>query len=312
MGSVAFLFPGQGAQAVGMGRDFAAASPAAAAVFAEASEVLGWDVAAVCFDGPQEELNRTAISQPAILTTSLAAVAAMREAGLAEVAACSAAAGLSLGEYSALVMAGAMTVADAVRLVQKRAQFMAEACHVNPGTMVSVIGLEDGIVEALCAEVRGEEMVVAANYNCPGQVVISGTRAGVERAAQLARERGAKRAMPLAVEGAFHSPLMAPAAERLAEELARTPVKECAFPVVANVSAEPVGGPDEIRRSLVRQLTSPVRWSQSVRWLIEKRGPRFVEAAPGRVLAGLLRRIDRESEVESFATMDVLRARMEG
>ena len=312
MNNVAFLFPGQGAQAVGMGKDFADASPAAAAVFAEASDVLGWDVAAVCFEGPKEELDRTAISQPAILTTSLATVAAMKEAGLADVEHCSAAAGLSLGEYSALVMAGAITIADAVYLVQKRGQFMEEACHINPGTMLSVIGLEDGIVEAICAEARSTEMVVAANFNCPGQVVISGTRTGVARAAELAKEHGAKRAIPLAVGGAFHSPLMEPAAERLTEELERTTIKECAIPVTANVTAEPIQTPDEIRRSLTRQLTRPVRWTKSMLRIIEDKRPRFIEVAPGKVLAGLMRRIDRESEVESISTMDALRAKMEG
>ena len=295
-----------------MGKDFADASPAAAAVFAEASSILGWDVASVCFEGPKEELDRTAISQPAILTTSLAAVAAMKEAGLADVEICAAAAGLSLGEYSALVMAGALTLADAVRLVQKRGQFMEEACHINPGTMLSVIGLEDGIVEAVCAETRSTEMVVAANFNCPGQVVISGTRTGVARAAELAKEHGAKRTIPLVVSGAFHSPLMEPAAERLTEELARTTIKACAIPVTANVTAEPMREPNEIRHSLTRQLTSPVRWTQSVRRMIEDKAPRFVEVAPGKVLAGLLRRIDHESKVESISTMAALRAKMEG
>jgi len=310
MGDVVFLFPGQGAQAVGMGKDFADASSAAARVYEEASDILGWDVGAVCFEGPKEELDRTAISQPAILTTSLAAVAAMREAGLADMERCCAAAGLSLGEYSALVMAGAMELSDAVRLVQMRGRFMEEACHINPGTMLSVIGLEDGIVEALCAEARAAEMVVAANFNCPGQVVISGTHSGVERAGELAKARGARRVVPLAVGGAFHSPLMAPAAERLREELQRTPFRECRVPVVANVTGEPVTAPEEIRNALARQLTSPVRWSVSMRRLIEEKRRRFLEVAPGTVLSGLMRRIDRESVVENVSTMAALREKM--
>ena len=310
MGDVVFLFPGQGSQTVGMGKDFADASPAAAKVYEEASDVLGWDVGAVCFEGPKEELDRTAISQPAILTTSLAAVASMREAGLADAEMCAAAAGLSLGEYSALVMAGAMELSDAVHLVQMRGRFMEEASHINPGMMLSVIGLEDGIVEALCAEARATDMVVPANFNCPGQVVISGTRSGVERAGELARSRGARRVVRLAVSGAFHSPLMAPAAERLSEELGRTPIRKCEIPVVANVTGEMMTAPDEIRNALTRQLTSPVRWSVSMRWLIEEKRARFLEVAPGKVLSGLMRRIDRESVVENVSTMAALREKM--
>ena len=216
MARLAFLFPGQGAQTVGMGRDFAEAFPSAARVFDEAGQVLGWDVAAACFNGPQAELDRTSISQPAILTVSTAIVAALREAGAEQVKECSEAAGLSLGEYSALVMAGALEFADALRLVQQRGRFMEEACAQNPGAMASVLGLDDEIVEALCAQAREVGMVVAANFNSPGQVVVSGTREAVARVAELARERKAKRVLPLAVSGAFHSPLMEPAAERLA------------------------------------------------------------------------------------------------
>lgn len=294
-----------------MGKDFAEASPAAARIFAEAADVLGWDVTNVCFEGPQAELDRTAISQPAILTTSMAIIAAMKEAGLPDVDACTAAAGLSLGEYSALVMAGAIAFRDALDLVQKRGQFMEDACHINPGTMVSILGLEDGIVEAVCAQARETDMVVAANFNCPGQVVISGTRAGVERAAELAKERGAKRALPLAVSGAFHSPLMAPAAERLEEKLVKTPINQCRMRVIANVTADSVSEPDEIRNVLARQVMSPVRWHQSVAGLIEAIDARFVEVGPGRVLTGLMRRINPDSLVENVSTMDALRARRE-
>jgi len=304
----AFLFPGQGAQKQGMGKDFAEASPAAARVFAQASEALGWDVARVCFEGPQAELNRTAVSQPAILTTSIAILAAMTEAGMPQVRACTAAAGLSLGEYSALVMAKTLEFADAVRLVHRRGRFMETACEENPGTMASVLGLDDGIVEAICAQAREDGMVVAANYNSPGQVVISGTHEGIERASELARERGAKRVIPLAVSGAFHSPLMASAAERLEEELQASGIAPCNMTVIANVTAEPVGEPDEIRRALANQVKSPVRWTQSIRRLIAAGYVRFVEVGPGKVLTGLMRRIAPDRAVQNIATVAALRA----
>ena len=309
MAEVVFLFPGQGAQTVGMGKDFYEASPAARRVYEEAADILDWDVSEVSFEGPADELNRTAISQPAILTTSLAIVEAMREAGCPEVEQCAAAAGLSLGEYSALVMAGAMSFSDALELVRKRGQFMEEACQLNPGTMVSVLGLEDGIVEAICAQVRETDMVVAANFNSPGQIVISGTREGVRKATDLAKEHGAKRTVPLTVSGAFHSPLMAPAAERLEDELNKTDISPCRIKVIGNVTAEPVREPDEIRNALARQVSSPVRWSQSMTGLIENGASRFIEVGPGRVLTTLLRRIDRDSEAENISTMEMLRAR---
>lgn len=291
-----------------MGRDFADASPAAARVFNEADSVLGWDVARVCFEGPPEELNLTAVCQPAILTTSLAAVAALREADHPAVRNCTAAAGLSLGEYSALVMAGAMTFTDALRLVEQRGRFMEEACNENPGTMCSVIGLSDEVVEAICAEARKAGTVLAANYNSPGQVVVSGTREGVERAAELARERGAKRIIPLAVSGAFHSPLMEPAALRLEQALKDTPIAPCNKLVVANATAEPVVHPQDIRDALARQVKSPVRWTQSMQRLIRQGYKQFVEVAPGKVLSGLMRRISRDCVVKNIATVEALRA----
>jgi len=308
MAKIAFLFPGQGAQTVGMGKDFADAFPAAARVFEEASDALGWDVADVCFNGPQEELDRTSISQPAILTTSSAVLAAMQEAGRGEVKACAAAAGLSLGEYSALVMAKALDFRQALRLVRKRGELMEEACEKNPGTMMSVLGLEDDIVVAICAQARDVGMVVTANFNCPGQIVISGASPGIERAADLARQRGAKRVRPLAVSGAFHSPLMAGAAERLEQELAEAPIATCTMDVVANVSAEPVREPDEIRLALAKQVRSPVLWSQSVRRLIDKGCTRFIEVGPGDVLTTLMKRIAPEVKRENISSVEALRA----
>jgi [acyl-carrier-protein] S-malonyltransferase len=308
MARLAFLFPGQGAQTVGMGGDFAEAFPSAARVFEEAGQVLGWDVAAVCFNGPQADLDRTAICQPAILTVSAAIVAALRETCPERVKECSEVAGLSLGEYSALVMAGALAFPDALRLVQQRGRFMEEACAQNPGAMASVLGLDDEIVEALCAQAREVGMVVAANFNSPGQVVVSGTREAVARVAELARERQAKRVLPLAVSGAFHSPLMEPAAERLQVELNGAPMKPCAIPVIANVTAAPVLEPAEIRIALARQVKSPVLWSQSVRRLIEDGCTRFVEVGPGKVLTGLMKRIAPGCKVANVSTVEALRA----
>ena len=228
MARLAFLFPGQGAQTVGMGRDFAEAYPSAARVFDEAGRVLGWDVAAACFSGPQAELDRTSISQPAILTVSTAIVAAMREAGAGQVKECAEAAGLSLGEYSALVMAGALEFADALRLVQQRGRFMEEACAQNPGAMASVLGLDDGIVEALCAQAREVGMVVAANFNSPGQVVVSGTREAVARVSRAGAgaegetrpAAGGERRVPFAADGAGRG-TAAGGAERRADEAVR-------------------------------------------------------------------------------------------
>jgi [acyl-carrier-protein] S-malonyltransferase len=308
MPKLGFLFPGQGAQVVGMGKDFAEAFPAAARVYEEAGQVLGWDVAAVCFGGPQSELDRTAVSQPAILTTSLAIVAAMREAGAKQIAECQGAAGLSLGEYSALVMAKALSFADGLRLVQKRGRFMEEACAQNPGAMAGVIGLDEDIVEAICAQAREVGMVVAANFNSPGQVVISGAKDAVARAGELARERGAKRVIPLAVSGAFHSPLMEPAAVRLQTELGIAPILRPAMPVVANVSAEPVAEPDEIRALLARQVKCPILWTQSMRRMVADGFTDFVEVGPGKVLAGLMKRIAPECRVVNLSSVEALRA----
>lgn len=307
MSKTALLFPGQGAQVVGMGKDFAV-HPAAARIYDQAAQVLGWDVAALCFNGPQAELDRTVRCQPAILTTSIAIVEALKASGSKLVAEATAAAGLSLGEYSALVMSGAMSFEDALRLVQKRGQFMEDACAQNPGTMMSIIGLEDGIVEAICAQARETAMVVAANYNSPGQVVISGTREGIERAAVLAKERGAKRALPLAVSGAFHSPLMDPAAVRLEAELSATTIQEPSFTLVANVTAQPVSEPDDIRRALARQVKSPVMWSQSVQWLLKDGYTQFVEVGPGKVLTGLMKRIAPEAVAINISSADALKS----
>lgn len=308
MGKLAFLFPGQGAQAVGMGKDFYDEFASARRVFDEAADILGWDVAQRCFEGPAEELNRTAVSQPAILTVSLAAVAAMEEVGCPLPAEAEAAAGLSLGEYSALVFAGSLPFADALNLVARRGAFMEEACDAAAGGMASVIGLADEQVEQLCRDAADGQVLIAANYNSPGQVAVSGHKEAVLRAARLAQERGAKRAIPLKVAGAFHSPLMSPAAERLREALESAPLAAPSRLIVPNVAAEPTRDPETIRRALVRQVDHPVFWSHSVRRLAAEGFDRFVEPPPGKVLTGLLRRIEPAAEGVSLATAEQVRA----
>jgi len=301
----AFLFPGQGAQKVGMGQDFHAAYSVARETFAEAARVLGWDVAARCFRGPQEELNRTAVCQPAILTVSIAIFRVLQEKLPALSRSCGAAAGLSLGEYSALVVAGALDFADALRLVQKRGEFMERTCREHQGTMVSVIGLSADDVRAACDEAGGGK-VVAANFNCPGQVVISGAAEAVQSVAAACVARGAKRTVPLSVAGAFHSPFMQSAAVRLQTELAGVPFRAAAFPIVSNVTAAYVREPGEFRSCLVSQITGPVLWQQSMERLLGDGFNCFIEVGPGNVLSGLMRRIAPQAEIINVAAMEAL------
>jgi len=293
----AFLFPGQGAQCVGMGADLCSAFPAAAQVFDRANEVLEFDLKRVCFNGPEEELTKTSVSQPAILVMSVAALRAMETAAGDRAPVCDAAAGLSLGEYTALVAAGALQFEDAVRLVERRGAFMHEASVENPGAMASIIGLDDDTVRSICEEAGKNGIVSAVNFNCPGQVAISGEPEAVKAASGLAREKGAKMAMPLKVEGAFHSALMQPARDRLAAEIEKVEFQTARVPVVANVSGEYVTGPDDIRTSLVEQLTNPVLWSDSMARLISDGFDEYYEIGPGKVLSGLMRRIDRSKTV---------------
>ncbi len=300
---IALLCPGQGAQTPGMGRDLADACPAAAQVFRDANDRLGIELDRLCFEGPAEELSASDVAQPAILTVTVAAFRALAHEAraLPPVAAC---AGLSLGEYSALVMAAALDFADAVALVRVRGRHMQEACEANPGTMCSVIGLEDPVVEDACAQAAEETGcgVWPANYNCPGQLVISGRTEGVRRAAEICRERGARRAVDLNVAGPFHTPLMALAAEKLAPELARVDVRPPRWPVVANVTAGPVDDPEQIRALLLEQVTSPVRWAESMRWIAGRGVSTCYELGPGRVLQGLLKRIDPSVACRSLGT----------
>lgn len=286
-GRIAFVFPGQGSQAVGMGQAFAEAFAEAAARFAEASEALGFDLAALCFHGPAEALALTANTQPAILTASVAALAGLTQRGIRP----DFVAGHSLGEYSALVAAGALEFADAVRLVRKRAEFMQEAVAVGTGAMAAVLGLEVAAVETICREAAGAGVVEVANLNAPGQIVIAGERVAVERAVALAKERGAKRAVPLPVSAPFHCRMMQPAAERFREVLATVRFRDLRVPCVTNVDAVPIRKGAEVAEALIRQVTAPVRWVDGVERLRQEGVETFVEVGPGKVLTGLIRRI---------------------
>jgi [acyl-carrier-protein] S-malonyltransferase len=286
----ALLFPGQGSQKVGMGRALHDADAEARALFAEADDALGYALSKICFEGPEAELTSTANAQPAILTVSIAALRFLR-ARVAVAVAPLAVAGHSLGEYSALVAAGALRFADAVRLVHLRGQFMQEAVPAGVGAMAAILGLGADEVAAACREVAGAEVVSPANLNGGGQVVIAGHKAAVERACAAAKARGAKRAVPLAVSAPFHCALMQPAADRLAAELARVEITASEVPVVTNVEAAPNQDPTRVRELLTRQVTAPVRWEESVGRLASMGVTRAIEVGAGNVLAGLVRRI---------------------
>ncbi len=284
-----------------MGRDLAEAFPEARAVFERADEALGVSLSRIMWEGPVDDLTATHNAQPAILVHSMA-VHALIGGTLDGVAL---AAGHSLGEFSAHVAAGTLSFDDAVRAVRRRGELMFRSGAERPGTMAAVIGLDDGALERVCREASGEDGVcVPANYNSPGQTVISGDVAAVERAMEAAREAGAKRAIPLNVSGAFHSPLMEVAESGLREQLETVELSDPSYPVVSNVTAAPVSDPDEARRLLVDQLTSPVRWAASIHTMRDRGIERFVELGPGRVLSGLVRRIDRAVTVEDIGSAD--------
>jgi [acyl-carrier-protein] S-malonyltransferase len=290
---IAFLFPGQGAQSVGMGRQAAVNIPAARQLYERANDVLGFDLAKLCFEGPAEELDSTVISQPALFVTSLAAIELLRSNAPDVVLSCEATAGLSLGEYTALVFAGALEFEDGLRLVQIRGEAMQEAADAAPSGMVSVLGLNRAQVEELCQQAGQGEVLQIANLLCPGNIVVSGTNAACERVAEMAPAAGAMKAMPLAVAGAFHTPLMAPAAERLGATLAETRFAKPSITVVSNVDGQPHDDPETFRELLLDQLVSPVRWEDSIRYLLSEGYDQFYEVGPGRVLRGLLKRIER-------------------
>ncbi|HUG90654.1 MAG TPA: ACP S-malonyltransferase [Planctomycetaceae bacterium] len=298
MSKIAFLFPGQGAQHVGMGRTIAERYPAARSLYDQANDILGYDLAGLCFGGPTDDLDSTVISQPAIFVTSLAALEMLRSDRPELVLACEMAAGLSLGEYTALVFTGALTFEDGLRVVHRRGQAMQDAADATPSGMVSLLMLDRDAVTAICREAAAEGTLSIANYLCPGNVVLSGVNAACERAAELAEARGGK-AVPLAVAGAFHTDIMKPADARLAEALAGVPLRQPEIPLVSNVDAATHDDPDEIRELLVRQVVSPVLWEDSMRLLLARGVEEFYEIGPGRVLKGLLRRIDRKISCET-------------
>ncbi|MBM3889335.1 MAG: ACP S-malonyltransferase [Verrucomicrobia bacterium] len=290
----ALLFSGQGAQVVGMGKDLAASFPAARQVFDRANAALGYDLARICFGGPDAELTKTDNAQPGIFSTSIACLEALRaELGTLDF---QATAGLSLGEFTAHVAAGTMSFDDGLRLVRLRGQAMQAACDATRGGMAAIVGLD----EAACAAVCQESGVELANLNCPGQIVISGEKAALGAACEKAKARGAKRALPLNVAGAYHSRLMAGAQAPLADALARAVLTCPKVIVVSNVTARPATTPEEVRDLLVRQVVSPVCWEASMRRLLAEGFTRFIELGPGAVLAGFLRRIDSSADVFSI------------
>jgi [acyl-carrier-protein] S-malonyltransferase len=287
MTKTAVLFAGQGAQHVGMGRDLAAGYPAAARLFETADAALGYGLSRICFEGPEAELTRTENAQPGIFLVSWVALTLLK----AEVPGLEfhAAAGLSLGEFTALAAAGAVSFEDGLRVVRLRGRFMQEACEVTQGAMAAVIGLDEAPTREVCAEAG----VTLANLNCPGQIVISGASDRIADAVELAKARGARKAIPLAVAGAYHSPLMASAKPKLAAELARITIAAPRVPVVSNVTALPHASAETIAGTLVEQVTSSVRWEESIRWLLAQGFTRFIELGPGTALTGFLRRIDK-------------------
>lgn len=303
---IAFVFPGQGSQHAGMGKDLVDNFKVAKDVFEEANDALGFDLAALCFNGPEEDLKLTTNTQPAILTTSIAALKVLeQETDLSPAFA----AGHSLGEYSALVCSGAMQFADAVRTVRQRGAFMQEAVPVGVGAMAAVIGLDIDALNTVCREAAAGEVVSPANFNSPGQVVIAGHATAVERAIVLAKEKGAKRALPLPVSAPFHCSLMVPAGERLNDVLSDVPFSEMLLPVVSNVEALPNSDQTRLRELLVAQVSAPVRWDESISRMVADGVERFVEIGAGKVLSGLVKRIEKTASaanVEDCASLGKL------
>ena len=298
MAKIAFLFPGQGAQQVGMGRTIAERFPAARALYDQASEILGYDLAQRCFEGPADLLDSTAVSQPAIFVTSLAALEMLRAEKPEAVQNCEMTAGLSLGEYTALVFAGVLTFPDALRVVQRRGRAMQDAADATPSGMVSVLLLDREKVDSIRSRAAGSDVLEIANHLCPGNLVLSGQKAACARAEELAAQEGGK-AVALAVAGAFHTKLMQPADRRLADALSGVAISPPRIPVLSNVDARPHHEPEEIRQNLVRQVVSPVLWEDSMRGLLQQGIDEFYEIGPGRVLRGLLKRIDRKAVCHS-------------
>jgi [acyl-carrier-protein] S-malonyltransferase len=288
----AFIFPGQGAQFTGMGKDIYEANPKAKALFDSADRILGFDISRTMFSGSADELKQTNVTQPAIFIHSVA-IALSQDTQFPDMVA-----GHSLGEFSSLVANKTLAFEDALKLVSKRAQAMQKACELNPSTMAAILGLEDKVVEEICASI--DDVVVAANYNCPGQLVISGSMKGIEIACERLKAAGAKRALPLQVGGAFHSPLMEPAREELAAAIDATHFDSPICPVYQNVNGLPSTNVIEIKKNLISQLTAPVRWTQSVQNMSKDGATIFIESGPGKVLQGLVKKISPQAEVASL------------
>jgi [acyl-carrier-protein] S-malonyltransferase len=302
MGKIAFLFPGQGAQQVGMG-SFAAEHPVAKEIFDKADERLSFSLSDIIQYGPEDKLTRTENAQPAILSTSAALLNALKEYNLQP----DYVAGHSLGEYSALVCAGALSFSDAVYTVRQRGLFMEEAVPAGVGAMAAILGMEQQELERITKEIsNGGKLVQLANLNCPGQIVISGTKEGVEAASELAKEAGAKRVIPLQVSGPFHSELMKPAAEKLASVLDSIEIKDAGIPVVTNVTAKEITKSEDIKEKLIAQIYSPVRWEETIQYLLENGVDTFVEIGPGKVLSGLVKKVHRRANVISIQDLESL------
>lgn len=289
----AYVFPGQGAQFSGMGKDLYESNEEAKKLFEKANEILGFRISDIMFEGSDEELKQTKVTQPAIFLHSVILAGTSPDFRPDMVA------GHSLGEFSALVANGTLAFEDGLKLVYQRALAMQEACEINPSGMAAILGLEDEKVEEICASIK-EEIVVPANYNCPGQLVISGTNKGIETACEKMKEAGAKRALPLPVGGAFHSPLMEPAGVKLRKAIESTTFHQPTCPIYQNVSTTGVCDIEEIKKNLIAQLTAPVKWTQSVQNMVADGAIHFVECGPGKVLQGLVKKIHKEAEVSSI------------
>lgn len=305
---IAFIFPGQGAQNVGMGRDVAEVYPAAAEVYKKAKKIVGYDLAKLCFEGPEEKLATTTVSQPAIFCTSVAILEAIKTIPDSRCSIPDVTAGLSLGEYTAFYAAGVISFEDGLRLVQRRGEAMQAAADKSEGSMVSIIGLDEEKIIHLCQEAAQGQILGPVNFNCPGQIVLSGEKDACRRAEELAEKFGAIKAVPLAVAGAFHTEMMAPAAEELRRALEEASIKNPAeVKIIANINADYYEDAEQIKEGLVKQLVQPILWQRSMEHLINEGVERFYEIGPGRVLTGLMKRINRKMKVINVSTAEAIK-----